>query len=100
MPLYRTKYLYIHRIVTKGWVAKGVVCTGLMGDGQYSGAFLVASGIANATDAAAGKKFKFAPCLVFPSLLAPGGPWELAKKHFETLDQKDVADFLGHVGRR
>jgi hypothetical protein len=100
VPLYRTRYLYIHRIVTKGWVGGGVVCTGLMGDGKESGRFLVASGMANGTDEGAGKKYGFAPCLQFPALRRPGGAWDLARTFIEALPAADQKEFHSNVGRR
>ena len=99
IPLYRTRYLYIHRIVTRGWVGGGVVCTGLMGDGKESGGFLVEAGIASGADEAAGNKYGFPPCLVIPTLRAPGGPWEAAKAHLADFDDKEHSELLSHVGR-
>jgi hypothetical protein len=37
IPHYRTRYMYIHRMATKGWLRKGVVCNNLVGDGLESG---------------------------------------------------------------
>jgi hypothetical protein len=98
VPLFRTRYLYIHRIVTRGWVGGGVVCTGLMGDGKESGGFLVRAGIANGTNVAAGKMYGFPPCLEFPSLRAPGGPWQLTLEHLATLDAQAQSEFSDHIG--
>ena len=98
IPLFRTRYMYIHRIVTRGWIGKGVVCTGLMGDGKESGGFLVRAGIANGTDAAAGKKFGFPPCLEFSSLRTSGGPWQLTLSHLATLEDGARKEFSDHVG--
>ena len=97
-PLFRTGYLYIHRIVTRAWVGRGAVCTGLMGDGKESGGFLLRAGLANGTDAAAGAKYGFPPCLEFAHLRAPGGPWELTKEHLATLGELARAEFHAHVG--
>lgn len=98
IPLFRTRYMYIHRIVTRGWIGRGVVCTGLMGDGRESGGFLVRAGIANGIDAAAGKKYGFPPCLQFSSLQAPDGPWQLTLSRLATLEEGARKEFSNHVG--
>ena len=34
VPLYRPRYAYVHRVVSRAWLASGAVCTGLVGDGS------------------------------------------------------------------
>jgi hypothetical protein len=67
IPLYRTRYLYIHRVVTDTWLQHGAICVGMMGDGYLSGPFLVESGVASHVDDETGK-IGFKPCIVVPSL--------------------------------
>jgi hypothetical protein len=97
IPLYRTKYMYIHRIVTKAWLGAGVVCVGLMGDGMLSGPMLVNAKIASGTDEAAAKRYGFGPCLKIPTLEQS---WRLTTKLLDSFTASEQKTMREEVGRR
>lgn len=86
VPSFRTRYSYIHRIMTVPWLKDGVICVGLMGDGRYSGKFLVDVGIASHADIAAGERYHFAPCIVIPTLQSA---LEATRQYLKTLPERD-----------
>lgn len=90
VPAYRTRYTYIHRVMSVPWVKHGVVCVGLMGDGHLSGAFLVSAGLASHIDHDIGKNY-FAPCVVIPSLTAA---LESTRSYLQSLPKDTYARIL------
>mmetsp|Transcript_37419 Transcript_37419/g.74108 ORF Transcript_37419/g.74108 Transcript_37419/m.74108 type:complete len:526 (+) Transcript_37419:108-1685(+) len=96
VPLYRTKYMYIHRIVTRAWLGAGVVCVGLMGDGFLSGPMLVRARIASGVDLEAGKKYGFGPCLKVPTLEQA---WKLTTALLNSFTANEQQQLRDHVGR-
>jgi hypothetical protein len=110
IPHYRTRYMYIHRVVTKGWLQKGVICNDAMGDGLASGStsklknvqmishpfkctafisvgtMLLKAGVVESFDDEAAKVFSHPPCLVIPSLKSAH---ELALRYLSKFDEKE-----------
>ena len=97
VPLYRPRYAYVHRVVSRAWLASGAVCTGLVGDGRHSGDFLLRTGVANASlaSAAVGKaSFAFPPCLRVPTLAKA---WRRARAFIAQLEPAERGEWLGAI---
>ncbi len=82
IPIYRTRFTYVFKISVGAWFATGAACMQQTNEGDRSGPFLVAAGIATERLPAVEARFRDSPCVRVPAL-APA--WAAARAYLAAL---------------